>query len=363
MTDLLDTIDSSLQEIEEQLLKEFERIRNTLSDSRFEPIDTGVRNALTEVTDDLRSRLDQSGDRQNLSLMTERHEVLLSRIVVVRRLLAAKVPTAYLHEAHTEVVSNREKLEAKVQAKRQTEERAAQEASTPEKRSFMGKLKGFFGSDNKTENEVLRNRISVTEQEISGLEPVSVYLDNGIYSASRELAALANVFSLPQDTQEKIQKEHIRRVEGKAQFESRDLSQQAATAKPDRSIAQTPEDIRRKLAERQGGTAGKASFGSRDLAHASAKEAPPKKPNAMEAAAARRAEIEAEKARQPTTGKASFLAKDIEPIQPHEVRRRPGFGSSEQQTENKKAESEKPRSGKAVFESRDLSETKPGSKR
>jgi hypothetical protein len=113
MTELLD---SFLQEVEEQLLQEFERIRNTLSDSRYEPIDLGVRNALAEVTRDLYDRLDHSGDSQNMSLMTERHEVLLSRIVVIRRLLDAKVPTAFLHEAHTEVVTNRKQLEAKVNA-------------------------------------------------------------------------------------------------------------------------------------------------------------------------------------------------------------------------------------------------------
>jgi hypothetical protein len=353
MTELLDTIDSFLQEVEEQLLQEFERIRNTLSDSRYEPIDLGVRNALAEVTRDLYDRLDHSGDSQNMSLMTERHEVLLSRIVVIRRLLDAKVPTAFLHEAHTEVVTNRKQLEAKVNAKRQSAETPKTELAE-EKRGFMGKLKGFFSDTGKTENEVSRNRIKITEQEIQELEPVSIYLDNGIYSASRELAALANVFSLPKDVQEKIQAEHKRKVEGKALFESRDLSAQKADAKPDRNLAQTPEDIRRKLAERQGSSVGKASFGSKDIEHVSAKEAAPKKPNSIDAAAARRAEIEAEKAKQPTSGKASFISKDIEPIQPQEFRKKADSPQSE-----KKPEPAKPSSGKAVFESRDLSAPGP----
>lgn len=361
MTDLLKTIDGSLQEVEEQLLQEFERIRNTLSDSRFEPIDAGIRNALADVTDDLYNRLDNSGDRQNLSLMTEQHEVLLSRIVVLRRLLDAKVPTAFLHEAHSEVTSNRKLLEAKVKAKRQKEE-AAELATTESKRGLIGKLKGLFGGEDETENEMPRSRIRVTEQEISELEPVSIYLDNGIYSASRELAALANVFSLPKATRDKIQVDHAKRVEGKALFESRDLSQQVESARPDRGIAQTPEDIRRKLAERQGTATGKASFGSKDIEHASAKEAPPRKISPIDAASARRAEIEAEKSRQPTTGKASFLSKDIEPIQPQEVQRRPDTAADNQKSSNKTPEPEKPRTGKAVFESRDLSNPGPGSK-
>ena len=355
MTELLDIVDSSLQEVEEQLLQEFDRIRNSLSDSRYEPIDSGVKNALTEVINDLTARLDHSGDRQNLSLMTERHEILLARIVVVRQLLNSKVPTAFLHEAHSEVVSNRKTLESKVQAKRQSEE--PEQQAEHQKLGFMSKLKGFFGSENKTEKEVSRNRIRVTEQEIETLEPVSIYLDNGIYSASRELAALANVFSLPKDTQEEIQQAHAKRVEGKALFESRDLSsQQTPPVKIGAEIAQSPDEIRRKLAERQGVASGKASFGSKDIAHVQAKQTPPKPPSQMDIASARRADVEAEKANRPTTGKATFVSKDIEPAQPQEFRKRPSRDAD-------KKEPEKPRSGKAVFESRDLSGPSPTQKK
>lgn len=366
MTDILDTIDESLQEVEEQLLQEFDRIRNKLSDARFEAIDQGIKNALDSVVADLKGRLEQTGDRQNLQLMTERHEILFARLSVLKQLLNAKVPTAFLHEAHQEVISNRRKLEAKVTAKRQ------QNVEEPETGKpgfgFVSRLKGIF-SNNQTEKELNRNRIKVTTEEQQALEPVSVYLDNGIYSASRELAALANVFNLPEQQKEALQDAHERKmkavISGKAQFESKDLSAKPAnenTTPGKKAIAQTPDEIRRKLSERGGNNAGKASFSSKDINHAAPVDRPeraqPRPKSAAEIAAERRAELEAEKAKQPTTGKASFISKDIEPILPQEApRRRPAPEAGPD-----KKQPEPPRSGKAVFESRDLSNPPPKSK-
>lgn len=360
MTNILDTIDNSLQEVEEQLLQEFDRIRNTLSDARFEAIDPGIKTALGSVVADLRGRLEQTGDRENLQLMTERHEILFARMGVLRQLLNAKIPTAFLHEAHQEVKSNRKKLEAEVEAQRR-KETATESAPTPEAKSgFVSRLKGMF-KGNETEKAVKRNRIQVTAEEQKNHEPVSIYLDNGIYSASRELAALANVFSLPKEQQEALQDNHEKKMQaiisGKAQFQSRDLSNKPPEEKPGKkSIAQTPEEIRRKLAERQNSDTGKASFVSKDINHVApvTSSTPAEKPkSAAEIAAERRRELEAEKAKQPTTGKASFVSKDIEPVYAQEAPR-------------KKPEPEKkpepPRSGKAVFESRDLSNPPPRNK-
>lgn len=406
MSELLDTIDDSLQEVEEQLLQEFDRIRNTLSDARFEAIDLGIKNALASVVAELKDRLEQTGDSSNLSLMTERHEVLYARMAVLRQLLNAKVPTAFLHEAHREVSSNRRKLEAEVTARRRQQQASGSEDDA-DKGGFVSKLKGMFGGSKPTEKAVSRNRIRVTEEEQKALEPVSIYLDNGIYSASRELAALANVFSLPQQQRDDMQDAHERKmravISGKAHFDSKDLSakpEQALDAPdsiaqtPDEirrklaersgnrggassfaakdlssapppgtresgSIAQTPEEIRRKLAERGDSDKGKASFSSRDIAHEEAVNTPnrpPREKSAAELAAERKAALEAEKAKAPTTGKASFVSKDIEPVVPQEApRRRP--------TKPEIEEPAKPTTGKAVFESRDLSNPPPGGKR
>lgn len=373
MTELLDTIDEGLQEVEEQLLQEFDRIRNTLSDSQLESIDPGVKNALGGVVDEMRQRLDQSGDRQNLQLMTEQHEILHSRIVVLRQLLNAKVPTAFLHEAHSEVKSSRKELESRViQRRHETEE----DDGPVEKGGLFGKIKGLFsGGAPKTEKETARNRIDVTEEEAKRLEPVTIYLDNGIYSASRELSALANIFKLPAQQQNQIKEEHTQRITGKAEFGSRDLSNQPA---PSKNIAQTPDAIRAKLADRQGGgSATKASFGSKDIEHVKAKERPQQEkpkhqpptpgPTTGKALFASR-DIAHEQPHQvapppkkkepapeptPTTGKATFASKDIEPIAPQEFR-----GPRKKEPEPQ-PEEEKPKTGKAVFESRDLSKPKP----
>mgnify|MGYP003634329538 FL=1 len=362
MSRILDTIDQSLQEVEEQLLQEFDRIRNSLSDARFAPIDLGVKNALAGIVDGLYDQLDKSGDRQNLQLMTETHEVLLTRIVVLRRLLDAKVPTAYLHEAHTEVVASRKQLEAKVVARRNDNRgmaNAQDKTSAQKPAGLMGRLKSIFGGE-ATEREVSRNRILVTEEEAKALEPVNVYLDNGIYSASRELAALVGVFDLPEQKKEAIQADHERRLAGKAQFASRDLSSMTPESKSGR--AQTPDDIRRKLAERQSDSGGKAAFAAKDIEHVQGKDAQPSKPTATEMAHQRRVELEREKAQQPTTGKASFISRDIEPITPQEMRA-PVPKPKPQPAQKPKNEPEQPRTGKAVFESKDLSSPPPGNKR
>ncbi len=365
MADLLDTINESLQEVEEQLLQEFDRIRNTLSDARYLAIDPGIKNALAGVVAELREQLEQTGDRQNLQLMTEQHEILFARMTVLRQLLNAKVPTAFLHEAHQEVVSNRRKLEADVTSHRKETAASDEDDSEGERSGFVSRIKGMFGGSKETASAVSRNRIRVTEAEQKAHEPVSIYLDNGIYSASRELAALANVFSRPRQEQEAMQEAHERKMQavisGKAQFESRDLSAKpAADQKSSKgTIAQTPEEIRRKLAERTGGEAGKASFVSKDITQGPSldrsTDAHPRQKTQAELAAERRREWEAEKAKQPTTGKASFISKDIEPVYSQEVPKK----KEKPETEKKP---EPPRSGKAVFESRDLSSPPPREK-
>lgn len=367
MSEILDTIDKSLQEVEEQLLQEFDRIRNSLSDARFAPVDLGVKNALSGVVTELYELLDQSGDRLNLQLMTEAHEVLLTRIVVIRRLLDANVPTAYLHEAHNEVVTNRRLLEARVVARRSHKSEAksatnsATRDSSPDRSTgFMGKLKGMFGSKTKTNDEESRNRIRVTEEEAEALEPVNIYLDNGIYSASRELAALSSVFDLPDQRKDSIQANHARRIAGKAQFASRDLSNQPPEDKPRHNFAQTQEGLNRKPPERQSKSGGKASFVSKDIEPVRARDVQKAKLTAAELAKQRKADLDKEKAQQPTTGKASFLARDLEPTEHQEVSKRriapESKTSSESKTEPKE---EKPRTGKAVFESKELTGPRP----
>ncbi len=367
MTELLDTIDSALQEVEEQLLQEFNRIRNTLSDARFEPVDPGVKASLVDVLNDLKHKLEHSGDKTNLQLLTERHENLFARLTVVRQLLDAKVPTAYLHEVHDDVKTRRRKLEAKVVAKRQN---IKIDEPTEKKSGFLGSLKGMFGAK-KSESELARNRIRVTEQEEKELQNVEVYLDNGIYSASRELAMLANrvneAFERDEPAPEPKQKPRPAPPTGKALFESRDLSSKIPDVKPKprtepKTIAQTPEEIRRKLEASQPRATGESRFEAKDLSQTIAptpKAARPKLMSPTAPAAKRdiaqtpediRKKLAARQSQ--SSGKASFAAKDIPHVEPREQPKKKPEAPAD----------EPPKTGKAVFEARDLSKPDPGRK-
>jgi len=369
MTELLDIIDNSLQEVEEQLLQEFSRIRNSLSETRFEPIDTGIKNALGEVVSGLRSKLEHSGDKNDLQLQTERHEVLFSRISVIRQLLNAKIPTAYLQEIHQDVATSRKQLERKVVASRSTE--ASSITEEPSKQGgFFNSLKNMFATD-KSEQETKRNRIKITEQEQKQFEDVEVYLDNGIYSASRELAMLSSLVSektpVADNPESKKTPSPAAGPKGKAQFTSRDLTKGKAEALPDPlpsgQVAQTPDEIRRKLDARNSSKSGASTFEARDIKHAM----PASNPSASVQRTIKKETTPEEIARtpeairqklaerqQPSTGKASFGSKDIEP----EVRPDP-FRKPQAP---KAPEPEPLPAGKAVFESRDLSKPDPNKK-
>lgn len=281
MTDILDKIDASLEEVEEQLLAEFNRIRNADSADHSD-IDAGIRNALQEVVEQLHDELEHSGDTAHLSLLTERHEVLYARIAVLRQLLVSRVPVAYLREAHEGVKLRRRALEQKVIEQRRREDPSVTRQGEENKRGLVGALKGIF--DRKpSDHQLARNAIKVTDEEEKAHGKTQVYLDNGIYSASRELAMLASL--IRGGTLDHPPDADMSRSRGKAVFEARELSQtvppvtrrqppEAIPEKEDkeaaeiskRDIAQTPEEIRRKLEARRGQTApGKAIFTAKDI--------------------------------------------------------------------------------------------------
>lgn len=242
MTQLLDTINLALEEIEEQLLAEFTRVRNTISEHRFEKIDTGIKVALESVVDELKVDLEGTGDRVDLQLQTEHHENLFVRMIVLKHLLQTNVPTAYLQEAHDDIADSRRKLEGRVLANRTTDTDQTEEES--ENTGFFGSIRGLFNREPNQQAEH-RNRISITAreadeaQETKETEDIEVYQDNGIYSASRELAMLANLINTGSTRPSAS-------LSGKANFDSRELSD--TNTKSGQKLAQTPEEIRQKLA-------------------------------------------------------------------------------------------------------------------
>jgi len=319
MSDILDKIDTSLEEVEEQLLTEFNRLRADNHTGKLK-LDVAVLDTLLEATDNLNQDLEHSGSEKRLELRTERHEVLQARLRVVRQLLGSDIHASQLHEAHESIENSRRRLEKRVVARRKKLEEQDEEPS------YGSLFKRLFNRQ-ADRREADRNRIAVTEEEEHELQDVDVYLDGGIYSASRELAMLANLLQRgatddPPPNQPR----------GKAVFEARELSttippvnkmkpvkEETEGADEDdrkeekeekRDIAQTPEEIRRKLQERK----------------------------------------------YQSSGKASFVSKDIEPSHPQEFYgRKPEEDAGRDDTEDQdEPEEDEPKNGKAVFESRDL---------
>lgn len=360
MTKVLDIVDASLLEIEEQLLDEFKRIRNTLSEAPFEKIDKGIENSLSSVIQELVHMLENSGDKTDLQLQTERHETLFARSSVINQLLRAKIPTAYLHEIHNEVKSSRKKLENQVVAKRErsTPSKITPQESPAKKGGFFGSIKNML-SRGESDQETLRNRIKVTDQEAKEFEPVEIYLDNGIYSASRELAMLSHRLveagsDLTESKKSDAAKENERQSApgGKATFESRDLSQKAPPLQKG-SIAQTPEEIRRKLENSETNPKTASTFEAKDVTQTISQidniQATPKVVSGKIALSPEEIRKKLAARQQPgNMGKATFGSKDIEHAMPE--------APNSPQTPEKDPPSPK---GKAIFESKDLSSTGP----
>ena len=392
MTDVLDKIDASLEEVEEQLLTEFHRVMDAGSDDGLAHMDVGIRTALAEVTDMLHHELEHSG-AGTLSLVTERHEILYSRIAVLRYLFTARIRITQLLETREGIATRRKRLENLVLAERQKRDGAAAEQKKP---GLLSGIKGIF--DHKpTEQEAERNAINVTSVEEQRLGQSQLYLDNGIFSASRELAMIASLTrggTLDRPPEEADGQDSPTPA-GKARFESKDLSYHAPPterinrpapepkAKPAptpeisrRDIAQTPEEIRRKLAaRREAAKAGPASFEAKDLASSTYNEPPRprQKPTAAsenkpeprsgpavfesrdlssatysEPPRPRQRESEPPADKPGQSGRAVFAAKDIDPVVPSDPPRR----RKKDEEDEKKDE---PRKGPAVFEARDLS--------
>ena len=400
MTDFLDTIDASLEEVEEQLLDDFHRALDEGSSDGSIKLDPGIRTALAEVTEHLHQELEDSG-RRELSLITERHEVLYSRIEIARFLFDAEMTVRLLVAARDGIETRRDDLLAKVRQQRR------RDGLSPAELPKGGRTSRF--DHDPTPQEKKRNSLGVTAGEEARFGQAELYLDNGIFSASRELSMLVSLFA--GGTLDQPPEDAAATDRGKAVFNSKDLKYHApppeyiGSDSGKRDIAQSPEEIRRKLQGRSGsgGAAsftakdlptqsepprprrpepeppkpaptGRASFESRDLSSATFNEPPrprrpepkpepePPKPATGRASFAARdlsnapsfsepprpRNKEPEKPAPAPTGKAVFASKDIAPVAPSDPPRR-----RDKKPEEKPAPEK--RSGPAVFESRDLS--------
>ncbi len=392
MADNLETIDQALEEVEEQLLADLRGVRKEGSEDTYIEVDAGTRAALAEVNDSLRHQLDHSGDTVNLSLQTDQHENLYARMKVVGNLLHRTIPATFLDIAHQEAKQARLKLEKKVTAKRKEDKQEKREAPKADKpKGLLGKL------FKKPAAEKARNTSNVTAEEEAEFEETEehTYQDKGVYSASRELAILAEQVLLHHVEGQSIEEV----VKERAEFLSRDLSNAPIEAKKKRDIAQTPEEIRRKLNQRDGaGAAGASKFAARDLSTSQ-----PKSKEVAQSPDEIRRKL-AERGAKQESGASRFEAKDLSNTTqtfvaatppppkkaekeiaqtPEEIRRklaeRQGasggkavFGAKDVESvadkfpakeETKEKETQKPAAsksaGKAIFEAKDLSDPPP----
>jgi hypothetical protein len=138
--------------------------------------------------------------------------------------------------------------------------------------------------------------------------PKEIYQETGVYAAAQELAMLALVVTNVPPPHQAISRQAVR---GKASFEARDVSFTHAPVKPKNAksdIAQTPEEIRRKLEARRHlpASKGKAVFGASDVA--SSTEA-----SLAEKVVKQKQGLTANKP-QTSKGKAIFVARDVQGI-------------------------------------------------
>lgn len=323
MTGLLDSVDDALTDVEEQLLAEFSRLGALdppKPNSRINPeLKSVLEDTMAQLCGDL-------GRADHLVSQSEETENLFVRIFVSGNLLEQQVPTDFIEISQSKVEKSRIQLEKLVSA--------ARESKAGEADAQPGFFKKVFGTKNTQEGEL--NPLKITPEEEKQFEENTEFLDKGIYSASRELAILnaqvvlhyeegKSIAQNPDEIRRKLLSKGISPAQGASTFESKDLSNRPReipdTYTPPRPkpkekpavIAQTPEEIRKKLAERKAGEEtideGKAVFGAKDIAHIA--EQMPAEPEP---------EPEPEP---PKTGKAIFESRDLSDIPSRERSREP----------------------------------------
>lgn len=337
MSQLLRKIEADLSELEETLLAELRRLRKTAGDEVYADLSDDVAMQVRLTADSLKDVLNSSGDASNLSLKTEQHENLEARIGVLSQLLSKKIPAVFIETSHQEVKASRQQLTAKVAASR-SERKADPENKKP------GLFKRIFSRE-ETSGEQARNPDHVTQEEQNKFEADQGYKDSGVFSASRELAILCEQVRLHVDEGQSIEKV----AQERAKFRSKDLSSDPPEFK---DIAQSPEAIRKKLQNRGAAPSGKSStFVAKDIQPVADPEPPRKREKKAQSPEEIRRKLEARKSEDSAgAGKAVFGAKDLSnappPVMPDPVKREPARKEPEPAPE--------PTTGKAVFGSKDI---------
>ena len=238
MAELLDVIENSLEELEQRLLGEFSR--QAAAAAHSVQIDPVTRQVIAKIENELRHELEHSGDNSNLRLQTGQHEDLRRRLSVVRRLLKANIPIAFIRSVHTGVEIESPSTELGILVKR-IGKAAEREEYTVGKATFGSRelsQTGSHGSQRANTPDELRRK----------LKGKNVKSTDAVVFGSRDSASSGN-----QGEQR-----------SRATFGSREL-RQAASHQKNTQRATTPDKLRRKLTVNSGNSTDKAAFGSRDL--------------------------------------------------------------------------------------------------
>lgn len=234
MSAILNEINNDIIDLEERLLAEFQRLRELESSDTYSSIESSINDQISLNLSTHLQALEHSGDRDNLSLRTEEHEQLDERMLVVKNLLNRRIPNAFLEVSHQEVKQSRRALELLVIRARTAAGRKTEKSTT---------------------SAAARNRINITPEEERRYSGENLYLDNGVFSASRELSILNHQVAQHHEEDQSIEEV----IKARSKLKSRELTKGHAETKKPRNIAQSPDEIRQKL-DGQSSADGESSF-------------------------------------------------------------------------------------------------------
>lgn len=325
MDALLKGIDRDLISMEETLLMELRRLERQPVEETYTAIEPGLKKELKISFNATVQKLEGSGDWSNLSLKSFEQEWIEDRLKVVRNLLIRKLPTAFLALSHEEHKQTRKSDFAT------DDHQASQELAILDEQVSLHHVEG------QSIDQVLQDRAQFDSRELT----------HG-HAKAKEKRVIAQS---PDEIRRKLEGKSGQT--GASSFASKDINSlnDTLTATPRKDIAKSPEEIRRKLSEKGGGASqGASSFAAKELSSTRSGGATPQKANTVAQSPDEiRRKLAERQAASPGSSKAVFGSKDVKSATPSVELRKPP--PPEKKPEPKPA-------GKAIFESKDLSDPK-----
>lgn len=267
---LLPQIEESLDVLERELIEKFmqAQYKAEIADIQYVrlPLEQG-RHLLGELKN-LRDQLIATGDTSNLQLVTDFHDELRIRIIYLSHLLDRDIPYAYLEKSLAEL---KEYAPPKVQQTARPTNALPEEAAPKETGGLFGTLMGLFSGKEKEKEAPAARPSPVRPVDLSKVSNEATGQE-----ASDPRPRLANGKLMPEPLQRVIMLHHymeedkeqlvkegqqipklsekIKLPSAITEFLARDLGGNLLRQKnkrPFNGTARTPEELRRKLEERE----------------------------------------------------------------------------------------------------------------